>query len=130
MIKVKEETNKLFKYIEPILLEANKKLSLRRFLVIGVLPALPEIIGTTNYNAIISMNAILSANYPNNYIASTPPTTTEMSFIMYTPTAQDNIDIANGVFPTGMHFDNTHLNGYGYNIIANRVALMIKQDGW
>lgn len=102
----------------------------RRFLIIGVLPALNEIIGTTNYNAIIAMNAILASNYPNNYIASTPPTTAEMSAIMYTPTTQDNIDIANGVFPTGMHFDNVHLNGYGYNIIANRVAKLINQYGW
>jgi lysophospholipase L1-like esterase len=31
---------------------------------------------------------------------------------------------------TGMHYDNTHLNGYGYNIIANRVTLLIKQYGW
>jgi len=102
----------------------------RRFLVIGVLPALNEIIGTTNYIAITAMNATLAANYPNNYIVSTPPTTAEMSAIMYTPTTQDNIDIANGVFPTGMHNDNVHLNGYGYNIIANRVAKLINQYGW
>ena len=46
------------------------------------------------------------------------------------PTTQDNVDIANGVFQTGMHSDNTHLNGYGYNIIANRVAKMIKSYSW
>lgn len=46
------------------------------------------------------------------------------------PTTQDNINIANGVFQTGMHFDNTHLNGFGYNIIANRVAKIIKLYGW
>jgi len=102
----------------------------RRFLIIGVKPSLNETIGTTNYNACIAMNATLLANYPNNYITITPPTTTEMSAIMYTPSTQDNTDIANGVFPTGMHFDNTHLNGFGYNIIANRVALLIKQYGW
>lgn len=102
----------------------------RRFLIIGVLPALTEIIGTTNYNAIIAINATLATNYPNNYIPSTPPTTTEMAAIKYTPTSQDNIDIANGVFPTGMSFDGIHLNGYGYNIIANRVATLIKQYGW
>jgi lysophospholipase L1-like esterase len=102
----------------------------RRFLVIGVLPALNEIIGTVNYIAITAMNATLAANYPNNYIASTPPTTAEMNAIMYTPTTQDNIDIANGVFPTGMRNDNIHLNGYGYNIIANRVAKLINQYGW
>lgn len=102
----------------------------RRFLVIGVKPSLNEIIGTTNYNAVIAMNGILRDNYPNNYIECTPPTITEMAEIMYTPTTQDNFDIANGVFPTGMHYDNTHLNGYGYNIIANRVANMIKLYGW
>jgi lysophospholipase L1-like esterase len=102
----------------------------RRFLIIGVLPSLTEIIGTTNYNAIIAINATLAANYPNNYIVSTPPTTAEMAAIKYTPTTQDNIDIANGVFPTGMSYDGIHLNGYGYNIIANRVAKLIKQYGW
>lgn len=102
----------------------------RRFLVIGVLAALTETSSTSNGIAIANMNAILSANYPNNYIVATPPTNSEMSAIMYTPTTQDNIDIANGVFPTGMHADNIHLNGYGYNIIANRVATLIKQYGW
>jgi hypothetical protein len=102
----------------------------RRFLIIGVKPSLTEIIGTSNYTAIIAMNNILRSNYPNNYVECTPPTTTEMSAIMYTPTTQDNTDITNGVFPTGMHYDSTHLNGYGYNIIANRVATLIKQYGW
>lgn len=102
----------------------------RRFIIIGVLPARTEIIGTANYNAIIAMNAVLDANYPDNYIPITPPTVEEMLDIMYTPTSQDNIDIANGVFPTGMHADNIHLNGFGYNIIANRVAKMIQLYGW
>lgn len=102
----------------------------RRFLIIGVKPSLNETIGTSNYNAIIAMNNILRSNYPNNYVECTPPTTNEMSAIMYTPSTQDNTDITNGVFPTGMHYDNTHLNGYGYNIIANRVASIINQYGW
>lgn len=102
----------------------------RRFLVIGVKASLNEIIGTTNYNSIIEINNILRANYPNNYIECTPPTIAEMEEIMYTPTTTDNTDILNGVFPTGMHSDNTHLNGYGYNIIANRVAKIIKLYNW
>jgi len=102
----------------------------RRVLIIGVKPSLNEIIGTTNYNVAIATNNILRANYPDNYIESTPPTTEEMAYIKYTPDAQDLIDIANGVFPGGMHSDNTHLNGYGYNIIANRVLLMFKKYGW
>ena len=102
----------------------------RRVLIIGVKPSLTETIGTTNYNACIAMNNILASNYPDNYISILPPTIEEMDFIKYLPTSQDNIDIANGVFPTGMHSDNTHLNGYGYNVIANRVVKMIQLYGW
>lgn len=102
----------------------------RRVLVIGVKPSLNEPIGSTNYNSCIAMNMMLNSKFPNNYITITPPTVLEMSQIMYMPNTQDNIDIANGVFPTGMHSDNTHLNGYGYKIIANRVANKIKTYNW
>lgn len=102
----------------------------RRFIIIGVLPAQTEIIGTTNYNAIIEMNNTLRTNYPNNYVESTPPTAEEMADLVYTPTSQDNTDIANGIFPTGMRSDAIHLNGFAYNIIANRVVKLIKQYSW
>ena len=102
----------------------------KRFIIIGVLPAQTEIIGTANYNAIIAMNNTLRNNYPNNYVESTPPTTLEMADLVYTPTTQDNTDIANGIFPTGMRADAIHLNGFAYNIIANRVAKIIKLYGW
>lgn len=102
----------------------------RRVIIIGVKPSLNEIIGSTNYNACIEMNAIIQANYPDNYVVIAPPTVDEMNDIMYSPTSQDNIDISNGVFPTGMHSDNTHLNGIGYRIVANRVFKMIKSYGW
>lgn len=107
-----------------------KMSSPKRAIIIGVKPSLNEIIGTANYNACINMNNILASNYPDNYISIAPPTVDEMAYIKYIPTSQDNIDIANGVFPTGMHSDNTHLNGFGYNIIANRVAKMIQLYGW
>lgn len=102
----------------------------RRVLVIGVKPSLNEIIGTDNYNSCTNMNLILKTNYPNNYIEITPPTVEEMDYIKYTPTIQDNLEIQNGVFPSGMHSDNTHLNGFGYKIIANRVAKMINMYQW
>lgn len=102
----------------------------RRFIVIGVLAGQGEIIGTVNYTAITNMNAILLSNYPNNYIPTTPPTLLEMSEILYTPNAQDNIDISNGIFPSGMRYDGIHLNGLGYRIIANRVSKLINQYNW
>ncbi|MDA6068977.1 hypothetical protein NJT12_05010 [Flavobacterium sp. AC] len=102
----------------------------RRVLVIGVLPALNEPMGTSRYTAITAVNSTLKNTYPNNYIESTPPTTEEMSFIRYSPSEDDIIDINKGVFPGGMRTDSIHLNGFGYNIMANRVAKMIKQYNW
>lgn len=102
----------------------------RRVMIIGVLPALNEPIGSSRYIAITNVNATLQNTYPNNYIESAPPTTEEMNLIKYVPTAQDMIDINKGVFPNGMRSDSIHLNGFGYNIIANRVAKMVKQYNW
>lgn len=104
----------------------------RRVIVIGVKPANTEIIGNSNYNAIATFNATLAANYPNNFIPCTPPTTAEMAAIGYTPTAQDLTDISNGVFPVGMHQtgDTLHFNIDGYHIIAYRIQAFIKQKGW
>ena len=52
-----------------------------------------------------------------------------MADLVYTPTTQDNTDIANGIFHTAMRADAIHLNGFAYNIIANRVAKIIKLYG-
>jgi len=103
----------------------------RRFVVIGVLAALGEINGSANKIAIDSVNAQLSAAYPSNFIAATPPSTAEMTAVGYTPTTQDNTDIANGVFPTGLRFDgNVHLTTQGYQIFANRVAAFLASNNW
>lgn len=102
----------------------------RRFVVIGVLNALNEITGGGNYNAIVAANAILAAAYPGQYVASTPPTVAEMTAVGYTPTTQDNTDIANNTFPTGLRFDNVHLTTTGYRIFANRVNAILATQGW
>lgn len=104
----------------------------RRFIIIGVLNATTEGIGSGNYNAIVAQNAAIQAEYPSNYVASTPPTAAEMAAISYTPSAQDLIDIGNGYFPTSMHNtgDTVHLNNIGYSIIALRVASLIQGMNW
>lgn len=102
----------------------------KRVIIIGVLNALNEIIGGSNYNAIVACNLILATNYPDNFIPSTPPTTDEMTAINYSPTAQDLIDIANGTFPSGMHADNVHLTTAGYAIFANRVKAKLNEFSW
>jgi len=106
----------------------------KRYVVIGVLAALSETSGTTNGIAIAANNATLSTTYGSLYVPSTPPTTAEMTAVGYTPTTQDNTDIANGVWPTGLRSDITgtiiHLTGPGYMIFANRVKAVIDTQGW
>lgn len=114
-------------YIQNYILRLNKP---RRVLVQGVLNGFLETIGTSNYNAIKSVNDILRTTYGDHYVETTPPTTQEATAIGYTLTTQDIAEIANGVFPSSMRSDNTHLNAYGYNFIDYRQAQKIMQLGW
>ena len=102
----------------------------KRFLVVGVLPSLSDINGTANKAEIDNENALLLGLFPLNFIPSTPPTVNELVSIAYTPTTQDNIDIANGVFPTGLHYDSVHLNELGYKIFSLRCRNLMMQYGW
>ena len=102
----------------------------KRVLILGILVSLNEIIGTAGYIATTATNATLALNYPKSYVEMTPPTVAEMAYIKYTPSTQDNTDIANGVFPTGMRSDNVHLNSFGYYIVALRIATALKSYGW
>lgn len=103
----------------------------RRYAVIGVLAALGEINGSSNKTAIDAANAQLATAHGAQFIPSTPPTTAEMAAVGYTPTTQDNTDIANGVFPTGMRSDaNVHLTTQGYQVFANRLAAVVAANGW
>lgn len=108
-----------------------------RAIVIGILPALEETDGTSTKTTIDGTNAsiqAIAAAAGAVFIPSTPPTTTEMAAIGYTPTSQDNTDISNGVFPTGMRSDTTsphvHLTGPGYSIIAYRVRDAINSNAF
>jgi hypothetical protein len=107
----------------------------RRFLVIGVLPALSEHsqssgANLTAYNAIIAHNNTLRSTYPDSYVEITPPTSIEMTAINFTPTSQDLTDIANGVIPTSMRLDNVHINSDGYLLIALRVWQKYRALTW
>jgi hypothetical protein len=102
----------------------------RRYLVLGILPAVPENKGTDSYDRLIALNSRLASLYGESYVAMTPPTDSEMQAIGYTPTEKDLANIELGNFPSGMRppnkADEIHLNNYGYRIIANRVVQKIK----
>lgn len=103
----------------------------RRFAIIGILPGPGEVPGQTPHRvAIDAANAATQAAYPDNYIPSTPPTVAELAAIGYTPNGQDNTDIANGLFPTGLRSSGVHLTTAGYQVFANRVAAFLAAKGW
>ena len=102
----------------------------KRAIIIGVLNAQDETIGTARYNAIAAINATIAAAFPNNYIPSTPPTAAEFAAQNWTPSSQDNTDVANGIIPASWHSDNVHLNTYGYQLFAGRIYNMMQNFGW
>lgn len=109
----------------------------RRVITIGVLASLEETNGGATKTAIDAANAsikTLTEAAGGIFIPSTPPTAAEMAAIGYTPTSQDNTDIANGVFPTGMRSDagapHVHLEGFGYSVFAYRVRDAIVDNGF
>ncbi|WP_461062659.1 SGNH/GDSL hydrolase family protein [Spirosoma horti] len=98
----------------------------KRYLVLGVLPRMSEGKGTSVGEMINAHNGVLEVKYPGAYVAVTPPTSAELKAVGYSPTQQDKANLDNGIFPAGMHFDNTHLNNIGYQIIANRVVALLR----
>lgn len=107
----------------------------RRYVVIGVLPSLEETTGSgASRTSIDTANTALAAAHGDLFVPATPPTVAEMAAISYTPSGQDNTDIAAGVFPTGMRSDGSaphiHLTGPGYEIFARRVKAVIDAKGW
>jgi hypothetical protein len=110
---------------------------IKKFIILPVMNAVGEGIGTSAYATIMAINAALQAAYPNSFVDTrSPPTADEMAALGYTPTAQDLTDIANGCIPTGMRGvvngvpDALHLNNIGYALQALRVAAFITAMGW
>lgn len=102
-----------------------------RYLVLGILLSGKERNGNEKYNQVISINEKLAAKYGQSYVTMGAPTSEEMAAIGYTPTEEDQIDLADNNFPVGMrsniHEDEIHLNDTGYKIVANRVVAKIQE---
>ncbi|NIJ55412.1 SGNH/GDSL hydrolase family protein [Dyadobacter arcticus] len=103
----------------------------KRYLVLGVLLASPDIRGTVKYGQVTEINDTLAARYGKSFVPMTPPTAAELEAIGYTPTSEDNTDLENMNFPRGLRAnestDKIHLNDKGYQIVANRVVTKLKE---
>lgn len=101
-------------------------LTTQNFIVLSILNAQNEGVGTAPYNAIMQLNAQLARTYPNNYLDIR-----QRLVNRYNPgDAQDRRDYANDTAPQSLRSDNDHLNERGYGIVAQEVAAFINARGW
>ncbi len=93
---------------------AVKNLTHSRFLILTVLNATTEPIGSANYDAIISLNNAILAAYPNNSL--------DIRSILATE--------PNGTIPASLMSDTVHLNATGYAPVASNVSTFLDNKGW
>lgn len=107
-----------------------------QYLVNGVMTSATNGIGSTDYATVAAVNAQLALTYPDEYVdAQSPPTTAELvrlyTDIGYTPSTQDNTDMANGVIPRGMRIaDLFHPNAIGNQLMLYRFTTAWQNLGW
>ncbi len=100
---------------------ANKK-----FIVMSLLNAGSETLGTQAYDQLAQINADLAQAYPDNFLDIRKILID--SYDLNDP--QDIQDHANDVPPTSLRNDDEHLNDKGYGIVAQQVANFIAAKGW
>lgn len=100
------------------------------YLVLGILMSNLETKGTSGYKQISDFNALLQRRYGSNFVPMTPPTAEELQAVGYTPTAQDQAQLAQDIFPAGVRSDYLHLNSLGYQIIARRIKNKLLAKNW
>lgn len=100
--------------------------SSQKFIVLSILNAENEGVGTSSYNTITQLNSQLARSYPNNYIDIR-----KILVNAYNPSdPQDVRDYNNDTPPASLRNDNDHLNDAGYRIVAQRVAAFIAVRNW
>lgn len=88
------------------------------YLILSVLNASGESIGTSNYNAIIQLNDDLSDIYGSHYVDV-------RSYLvsLYDPgQPQDVTDHDNDIPPSSLRFDTVHLTVVGYQAVAQKIS--------
>ena len=101
-------------------------LSNRKFIVMSLLNAGNEGIGTSSYAQLAQINADLARAYPDNFL--------DIRGILinnYDPTNPKDVqDHNNDVPPGSLRNDNEHLNDKGYGIVAQKIADFLAAKSW
>lgn len=100
-------------------------LTTSKFVILTALNDNTQTIGTTGYNQIIALNALITSAFPDNSFDIRAYLLTQGN-----GGAPDNADIANGVVPTSLRSDSLHLNTSGYAKVAAQVQAFITGKGW
>lgn len=97
-----------------------------KFIVLSILNAETEIVGSDAYNVITQLNAELAQAYPQNYIDIR-----KILVNRYNPASPEDVrDYNNDTPPASLRSDNEHLNDQGYRIVAQQVAAFIAAKNW
>ncbi|BAV34108.1 hypothetical protein SCL_1810 [Sulfuricaulis limicola] len=101
-------------------------LSSKRYIVMSLLNAGDEGIGTTSYDQLAQINADLARTYPDNFFDIR-----KILINNYDPASlQDVQDHINDVPPSSLRNDAEHLNDKGYAVVAQQVAAFIASRSW
>ena len=100
-------------------------LSTDKFIVMSLLNAGDEGIGTSAYDTLAQINNELARTYSDHFL--------DIRKILVTKhdgTAQDLRDFKNDIPPTSLRNDNEHLNDKGYGIVAQEIANFTAKKAW
>lgn len=93
-----------------------------RYFILSIMNSSAEIIGSSDYNNIASLNLQLANIYGSKFIDIR-----KIIINNYNPSlSQDVIDFNNNVPPTSLRADALHLNNAGYEIVAQEINKKIK----
>jgi lysophospholipase L1-like esterase len=105
----------------------NLKTHKKHFVVLGITSGAGSFEFAGSLNAIYrkALNAYLAETYPDNFIDID-------TILLYSGsmTGQDLTDFNNGVIPSSLRTDSQHLNGDGYQIVAEAINSHINEKGW
>ena len=101
-------------------------LSTDKYIVMSLLNAGDEGIGTSSYDQLAQINAYLAATYPEHFLDIRKILVTH-----YDPAnPQDVRDYNSDVPPSSLRNDNEHLNDKGYGLVAQQIAAFAAARNW
>ncbi len=107
----------------------NLKTKSKKVVILADFPTSAETTGTVGANNVSRLNAALKAKYPSFY-CEIDNIDILQNFKNHGTTAQDQIDVSNGITPTSLRSDNLHPNSDGVEVNAQFIYQFLQAKGW